>query len=130
MPLGTLARQARRTFGNATFLKEQTRDTWGWRWLEQFAQDLRHSGRMLAKNPGFSTVTVLTLTLGMGANTAIFSVINAVLLRPLPYKDPSRLVLVADREESAAGGVLYKAHRLMCSAKSSKSTAATQRLSA
>ena len=92
---------AMRSFGNPTVLKEETRDTWGWVWLEQFTQDLRHAARMLHKNPGFTAVAVLTLTLGIGATSSIFSVVDAVLLSHLPYRDPGRLVsLYEDRSST------------------------------
>src|SRR5215472_7119890 len=85
---------AMRTFGNPTFLKEATRDTWGLLWLEHVAQDLRCGLRSLRKNPGFTAVAVLTLALGIGANTAIFQLIDALRLRVIPVKDPQQLVTV------------------------------------
>ncbi|PYT79765.1 MAG: hypothetical protein DMG40_15590 [Acidobacteria bacterium] len=85
---------ARREFGNIGLLKEVTRDRWGGRFLENLTEDVWYGLRMLRKNPGFAATAILTLALGIGANTAIFSVVNTVLLRPLPYKDADRLVTV------------------------------------
>jgi putative ABC transport system permease protein len=90
---------AARTFGNATVLSESGRDAWGWRWLEDLAQDCLHGVRALRKSPGYAATAVITLVTGIGATTAIFSVVNTVLLRPLPYADPGRLVKVEENHD-------------------------------
>jgi predicted permease len=88
------AESARREFGNIGLVKEVTRGVWGWRWLEQLGQDLHYGVRVLMKKPGFALIAVITLALGIGANTTLFSVIDAVLLRPLAFNEPDRLALL------------------------------------
>src|ERR1035441_7423530 len=89
-----VAQAPARSFGNVTQLQEASRAVWVWPFLETFAQDVRYALRTLRANPGFAATAVLSLTLGIGANTAIFSILNAVMLRSLPVEDPQRLVQV------------------------------------
>lgn len=85
---------AKRAFGNPTLIEEQSREFWQWPRLENLLRDISFSVRLLRKSPGFTTVAILTIALGVGANTAVFSLVNGLLLRPLPVPDAQRLVLL------------------------------------
>ncbi len=87
-------RAARRDLGNVTLLQESTRATWTWTFLEQLAQDLRYALRTMIANPTFTALAALSLALGIGANTAIYSFMDSILLRSLPVSDPGSLVVV------------------------------------
>ena len=97
-------RAAHLQFGGATLWREISREAWGWSSVEHLFQDLRYAARMLRHNPGFTTVAVLSLALGIGANTAIFSLIDTVLLRMLPVRKPEQLAFVDNVGARGGGG--------------------------
>ena len=97
---------ALRAFGNPTLIREQTRAIWSWNWLESLARDLRFSLRTLLRTPGFTVLAILVMALGIGANVALFTVVRGVLLTPLPFHDPDRLVMLYEaglHEDDTAG---------------------------
>src|ERR1700689_1317666 len=98
---------ALRAFGNPTLIREQTRAVWSWNRLESFARDLRFSLRTLRRTPGFTVIAILVMGLGIGANVALFTVVRGVLLKPLPFYDPDRLVMLyeADLHQDDTAGL-------------------------
>jgi predicted permease len=95
--------EARRRFGNALHLREKSRDMWGLGRIDDWTRDLLIAIRALARRPGFTATAVLTLAIGIGANTAVFSVVHSVLLKPLAYPEPDRLVAVVTKAPGAQG---------------------------
>src|SRR5215475_2122009 len=97
---------ALRAFGNPDLVREQTLAVWSWNWLESLARDLRFSLRTLRRTPGFTVIAILVMALGIGANVALFTVVRVVLLKPFPFDDPDRLVMVyeAGLHENDTGG--------------------------
>jgi predicted permease len=92
---------ALRTFGNPTLLRDQARSQWGWNGLEKFMRDLRYGARTLSRSPGFAIIAILVMALGIGATASLFTIVNAVLLKPLPFHDPGRLVMIYEHFRAA-----------------------------
>ncbi len=107
---------AQRRFGNELVLREESRDMWGWNWLEQAGQDIRFALRMLARSPGFAAVALLSLALGIGANTAIFQLLDSVRLRMLPVENPQQLVEVHLTTQHGRMGSFFNWHSMLTNA--------------
>jgi predicted permease len=103
MPRARAEQTARREFGNVTLIQERSREAWQWPALESILADLKFAFRRLRKSPGFAVTVFLTLAIGIGANTTVFSVINGVLLKPLPYPEPEQLVQLRLNAPGAPG---------------------------
>jgi predicted permease len=95
---------ARRAFGNTTLIREQTRAIWSWVWMETLVRDTRYGTRTLLRSPEFAVVSVLVMALGIGATISLFTMVRAVLLRPLPFRDSGKLVMLYDHFRHNKGG--------------------------
>jgi len=95
---------ARRAFGNKTLIREQTRATWRWNWVELIVRDVKYGTRTLLRSPEFTIVSVLVMALGIGATTSLFTMVRAVLLRPLPFRDSGKLVMLYEHFREGKGG--------------------------
>ena len=91
--------KARREFGNVALIEERSREAWQWQFLETLVADLKLTLRRLGKSPGFTATILLTLAIGIGANTAVFSIVNRVLIEPLPYPQSNQLISLFAQED-------------------------------
>jgi hypothetical protein len=94
---------ALRSFGNPTLLRDQARSTWSWNWLETGVHDIKYGARTLVRSPGFALIAILVMALGIGATTSMFTIVRAVLLKPLPFRDPAKLVMVYEHFRASTG---------------------------
>jgi predicted permease len=95
---------ALRGFGNPTLVREQTISSWSLNWLERLIRNLRYGARTLARSPGFALIAILVIALGIGATTFLFTIVNAVLLNPLPFRDPGKLVMLYEHFRASTSG--------------------------
>src|SRR5271163_2229183 len=95
---------ARCAFGNTTLIREQTRAVWSWVWMEALVRDMKYGTRTLLRSPEFAIVSVLVMALGIGATTSLFTMVRAVLLRPLPFRDSGKLVMLYEHFRQNKGG--------------------------
>jgi predicted permease len=100
------AREGRKNFGNVLQLREESREAWGWTWIDRLLQDLRYGARMLGRSPGFTLTAVLVLAVGVGINVAVFSVFNVSMLQLLPIRDPGTIVRLQRRSPDASASVM------------------------
>jgi predicted permease len=96
-------RAALRRFGNPTLVRDQARSTWSWSWLEACVRDVRYGWRTLTRSPGFAIVAIVVMALGIGATTSLFTIVRSVLLKPLPFRDPDKLVMVYEHFRASEG---------------------------
>jgi predicted permease len=111
MPPDEACFAAQRKLGSASLVKEDTREAWGWGWAERLWQDLRYGSRMLLKNPGFTLIAVISLAIGIGANSAMFSLADALILRPLPVSHPSEVVTLGFNASVSGFGSIVASYR-------------------